>query len=143
MAMDRKLLAAYRDGPMDDDDELDELEVEIEDDEVEVEGGESEEDTAALEAFLQMLMQHGAEIESAAHAVDLFEGDAELDDETTEQLQAALETLPEELRAGIKTHLADMSMDDLHELLEALEEGGAFENDALVVPWLYYAARVA
>lgn len=140
MAISPKALGAYMDKgaeEMDDDFELDE-------------GAESEEHKAeespeheALEEFLEMLMEHGDAIESAAHSVELFTGEGELDEETADQIQAALAEMPEELRAGLKKYLAALSMDDLHELMEQLEESGAISNDAVVVPWLYHAARLA
>lgn len=141
MAISPKALGSYMADKADD--EMDDVELEA------VEGEESEEHEAeespeheALEEFLEMLMEHGDAIESAAHAVELFTGEGELDEDTREQIEAALADMPEELKAGFKTYLAGLSIDELHELIEKLEESGAISNDAVVVPWLYHAARL-
>lgn len=142
MAISPKALGAY----------MADQDVEEMDDDVELEAEEGEESEAheaeespeheALEEFLEMLMEHGDAIESAAHAVELFTGEDELDEETAEQIQAALEDMPDELKAGLKKYLGALSMDELHEVIEKLEESGAISNDAVVVPWLYHAARL-
>lgn len=142
MAISPKKLGAYmaaQDADMDD--------VEIETPEMEeAEGEEHEaeesEEAEAMEHFLSMLMDNGALIESAAHQVELFAGDQELDEDTIEQLAATLADLPEELKAGMAKFFAGLSMDELHELVEQLEEMEAIENDAVVVPYLFHAARL-
>ena len=47
------------------------------------------------------------------------------------------------LVSGMKAHFAELSPDQLHEIVENLEESGEIENDASVVPFLYWAARLA
>ena len=108
----------------------------------EAEEAEESDEAEALEGFLKLLMEHGQQIETAAHQVELFEGEAELDEDTVEQLEATLTDMPDELKAGMAKFFAGLSMDDLHELVEQLEEMDAIENDSVVVPYLFHAARL-
>lgn len=142
MAIPAKKLGAYMAAQ---DADFDEMAVEPE----EVEAEESEEAEAdeseeheAMEGFLKLLMDNGALIETAAHQVELFAGDQELDEDTLEQLEATLADMPDELKAGMAKYLSGLSIDELHELLEQLEEVDAIENDAVVVPYLFHATRM-
>lgn len=140
MAIAAKKLGAYMEAqePVD----YDEAEApELEEPE-EMEEGEESKDAEELEAFLGLLMEHGQQLETAAHQVELFGGEAELDEDTIEQLQATLADMPEELKAGMAKFFAGLSMDELHELVEQLEEMEAIENDAVVVPYLFHASRM-
>lgn len=108
----------------------------------EMEESEESDESEALEAFLKLLMEHGSQLETAAHQVELFSGEEELDDDTKEQIEATLADMPEELTAGLGKFFGTLSMDELHELVEQLEEMDAIENDAVVVPYLFHAARL-
>lgn len=141
MAISPKKLGAYMEAQDADFDEVEVETPEMESEESEEHEAEESEEHEALEHFLTMLMENGALIESAAHQVELFSGEQELDEDTAEQLEATLESLPEDLKAGMAKFIAGLSMDDLHELLEQLEEVEAIENDAVVVPYLFHAAR--
>ncbi len=92
------------------------------------------------EGFLKSLYENASAIQAAASEVYVTALDA-IDDEVKEQIASALDEMPEDLVAGIKTHLADLDPDQLHELIEELEDMGGIENDASVVAWLYWAAR--
>lgn len=98
--------------------------------------------TGDYEGFLKLLFQHAGEIQSAASSVFVTAVES-IDDAARESITAALAEMPQDLVDGIKSHLAEMSPDELHELIEELEESGAIENDATVVPFLYWAARTA
>ena len=95
------------------------------------------------QGFLEMLFENAGAIQAAAGQVFLSAVEQELTDEVKGQLKKALDSMPEELVQGIKAHLAELDPDDLHELVENLEESGVIENDATVVPFLYWAARLA
>ncbi len=92
------------------------------------------------EGFLHMLFEHGSAIQAAASMVYVTALDA-IDDSTKAAIKEAMADLPPELVDGIKAHLAEMDPDQLHEMIESLEEAGAIENDAAVVPFLYWASR--
>ncbi len=94
-------------------------------------------------AFLEALFANGDAIQAAASAVMLGLDADELPEQSKSQLKKALSSLPKDVAAGIKEHLAGMEFDDLHEMVENLEEAGAIENDGSVVPFLYWAARLA
>lgn len=94
------------------------------------------------EGFLELLFAHAEEIQAAASSVIVDAMDS-IDEESKAAIAAAMATMPQELVDGIKAHLADMDPDQLHELVENLEEAGVIENDASVVPFLYWAARSA
>lgn len=98
--------------------------------------------TGDYEGFLKLLFQHAPEIQSAASTVYVTALDA-IDDDVRESITSSLAEMPQELVDGIKAHLAEMDADELHELVEQLEEAGVIENDASVVPFLYWAARAA
>lgn len=140
MAIPAKKLGAYMEAQDVDTEEMDELEAgeEMEADEDEM----AEEESEALESFLSLLMEHGAQLETAAHAVQLFGGEAELDDDTIEQIESSLADMPDDLKAGMAKFFGGLSMDELHELVEQLEEMEAIENDAVVVPFLFHASRL-
>lgn len=141
MAIPAKKLGAFMAAQDVDTDDMDlETEAEEMDEGEEAEVGEDE--AAELEDFLKLLIEHGAQLETAAHAVQLFGGEAELDEDTVDQLAASVADLPDELKAGMAKFFAGLSMDDLHELLEQLEEVDAIENDAVVVPFIYHASRM-
>ena len=118
------------------------------------EGGEDylEEATEELEeagaegdytAFMESMFEHGRALQTAAGTVFLSVVGQDLPENVKKQIMAELDKLPPELVDGIKAHLAELDVDDLHELIENLEEAGAIENDATVVPFLYWAARLA
>lgn len=92
------------------------------------------------EGFLKSLYENASAIQAAASEVYVTGLDA-IEDDVKEQIASALDEMPEDLVAGIKTHLADLNPDQLHELIEELEDMGGIENDASVVAWLYWAAR--
>lgn len=92
------------------------------------------------EGFLKMLYENASAIQAAASDIYVTAMDS-IDDDVKEQIASALDEMPEELVAGIKKHLADLDPDQLHELIEELEDMGGIENDASVVAWLYWAAR--
>lgn len=94
------------------------------------------------EGFMELMFQHADAIQQAASSVYVTALDA-IDDDVKAAINEAVSGLPEELAMGIKQHLADMDPDQLHEVIENLEEAGAIENDAAVVPFLYWAARAA
>lgn len=96
--------------------------------------------TGDYEGFLKLMFEHGSAIQAAASMVYVTALDA-IDDSVKGAIREAMADLPPELVTGIKQHLAEMDPDDLHELIENLEEAGAIENDAAVVPFLYWAAR--
>jgi hypothetical protein len=141
MAIDPKKLTAYMDDqePADDDEIVAEYEVE---DEAAGDEETSPED-AEFAAFLEMLMENATEIESAAQAAEVLDIADELPDEVADAIMAALESMPPELVAGMVKYLGQMSPDDLHELVETMEESGQIENDGIVVPFLYWASRLA
>lgn len=93
------------------------------------------------EGFLRAFYEAAPAIQEAASRVYVTALDA-LEDDVREEIASALDEMPEEVVAGIKTHLADLDADQLHEFVEELEEAGGIENDASVVAWLYWAARV-
>ena len=94
------------------------------------------------ESFMKSLFDHASDIQAAASDILLSVVDEELPEDVQAELVAALESMPPDLVAGIKEHFAGMSIDELHDVVESLEESGAIENDASVVPFLYWAARV-
>lgn len=96
--------------------------------------------TGDYEGFLKLMFEHGSVLQAAASTVYVTALDA-IDDSTKASVKEALAELPPELVDGIKAHLAEMDSDELHDLIENLEEAGAIENDAAVVPFLYWAAR--
>ena len=98
--------------------------------------------TGDYEGFLELLFQHAEEIQAAASSVIVDALDS-IDDEARDAIAAELATMPPELVDGIKTHIGEMEPDQLHELIGNLEEAGVIENDASVVPFLYWAARAA
>lgn len=93
------------------------------------------------EDFMQSFFEHASDIQSAADSIVLSVLDEELDDAVKADLTDALDAMPPELVAGIKAHFSKLSLDELHDVVESLEESGAIENDASVVPFLYWAAR--
>jgi hypothetical protein len=99
--------------------------------------------TGDYEGFLKMLFQNAGAIQEAASKVFLSVIDQELPDEAKQEIQDALASMPKDLVKGIKAHLAELDPDQLHDLVEELEESGAIENDASVVPFLYWAARLS
>jgi len=99
--------------------------------------------TGDYEGFLKMLFENAAAIQAAAAHVFVTVLDEEIPEDAKEDIQVALNGLPEELVAGIKAHFAEMSPDELHDVVENLEESGEIENDASVVPFLYWAARLS
>lgn len=99
--------------------------------------------TGDYAGFLEMLFQHADAVQAAAAKVFLSVIEHDLPPQAKKQLMAALDSLPPELVDGIKAHLAELDPDELHELIENLEESGAIDNDATVVPFLYWAARLA
>ena len=98
--------------------------------------------TGDYEGFLELLFQHAEAIQAAASSVIVDAMDS-IDEEAKSAIASALASMPKELVEGIKAHLAEMDPDQLHELVENLEEAGVIENDASVVPFLYWAARSA
>jgi len=94
------------------------------------------------EGFMELMFQHADAIQQAASSVYVTALDA-IDDDVKDAINEAIAGMPEELAAGIKQHFAGMEPDQLHEVIENLEEAGAIENDASVVPFLYWAARAA
>lgn len=132
------------------DDELpdygDEVDVDSEDGEDYMEEAEEElEETGAsgdYEGFMQLLFENAQAIQAAASHVVLTVMEEELPEDVKEDIRVALDGLPEELVAGIKSHFANLTPDQLHEIVENLEESGEIENDASVVPFLYWAARL-
>ena len=94
------------------------------------------------EGFLELLFAHAEEIQAAASSV-IVDAMESIDEESKAAISSALAAMPQDLVDGIRTHLADMDVDQLHELVENLEEAGVIENDASVVPFLYWAARAA
>lgn len=126
--------SAYPDYDEEEEDSLKEYQEEAEE-ELEEAGA-----TGDYEGFLQSLFENGSAIQAAASMVYVTALDS-IDDSTKASIKEALSDLPPELVDGIKAHLAEMDPDDLHELIENLEETGAIENDAAVVPFLYWAAR--
>ena len=110
------------------------------------EAGEEMEDAGATgdyEGFLKMLFENAGALQEAASKVFLSVIDQELPEDAKQEIQAALAEMPQELVDGIKSHMAEMDPDQLHDLVEELEESGAIENDASVVPFLYWAARLS
>lgn len=99
--------------------------------------------TGDYESFLELLFQNGEAVQAAASNVFLTMIEEELPEEVKAEIQTALKEMPPELVAGIKAHLAELDPDQLHEMVENLEESGVIENDASVVPFLYWAARLA
>ena len=93
------------------------------------------------EGFLKALYEAAPAIQEAARKVYVTAMD-DLEDDVREEIAAALDEMPDEVVNGIKQHLADLDPDALHEFVELLEEAGGIENDASVVAWLYWAARV-
>lgn len=142
MAISPKKLGAYMEAQDADMEDIDLEAPEMDDEEEGEEEGEESEESEALENFLSMLMENGPLIETAAHQVELFAGDQELDEDTVEQLGATLADMPEDLKLGMKQFLSKLSMDELHELIEQLEGMDAIENDAVVVPYLFHASRM-
>ena len=94
------------------------------------------------EGFMELLFEHAGAIQAAASHVVLTVMEQELPEDAKEDIRVALEGLPEALVAGIKEHFANLTPDQLHEIVENLEESGEIENDASVVPFLYWAARL-
>lgn len=99
--------------------------------------------TGDYEGFMKMLFEHASAIQAAASHVFVTVLDEDLPEDAKEDIKVALEGLPDELVSGIKAHLAEMSPDELHDVVENLEESGEIENDASVVPFLYWAARLS
>ena len=99
--------------------------------------------TGDYEGFMKMLFENAAAIQAAASHVFVTVLDEELPEDAKEDIKVALKGLPKELVMGIKAHFAEMSPDELHEVIENLEESGAIENDAAVVPFLYWASRLS
>lgn len=126
--------SAYPDYEDEEEDSLEEYQEEAEE-ELEEAGA-----TGDYQSFMQSLFEHGSAIQAAASMVYVTALDA-IDESTKASIKEALADLPPELVKGIKAHLAEMDPDELHELIENLEEAGAIENDAAVVPFLYWAAR--
>ena len=100
-------------------------------------------DAGDYEQFMQLLFENAHAIQAAASHIAMSVMDEELPESAKEDLEVALKGLPEELVAGIKSHFANMDLDALHEVVESLEDSGAIENDASVVPFLYWAARLS
>lgn len=93
------------------------------------------------EGFLKAFYEAAPAIQEAANKVYVTALD-EIEDDVKEEIAAALDEMPDEVVNGIKEHLATLDPDDLHEFVEELEEAGGIENDASVVAWLYWAARI-
>lgn len=93
------------------------------------------------EDFLKALYEAAPVIQEAASKVYVTALD-EIEDDVREEIAAALDEMPDEVVNGIKQHLSELDPDALHEFVELLEEAGGIENDASVVAWLYWAARV-
>lgn len=142
--IDPSKLKAYMDQVAEEDNMAPDLEGDLDEDYLEEAGEELEEAgaTGDYEGFLEQLFQNGDAIQAAASTVYLTAMDQELPAETKAEIQKALKSLPAELVAGIKAHLAELDFDDLHEMVENLEEAEVIENDASVVPFLYWAARL-
>lgn len=94
-------------------------------------------------SFLEALFTNGSAVQAAASALMLGLDVDDLPAQSKARLKKALSSLPSDLASGIKEHLAGMEFDDLHEMVENLEEAGAIENDGSVVPFLYWAARLS
>lgn len=99
--------------------------------------------TGDYEGFMRLMFENAGDLQQAASKVFLSVIDQELPEDTKEEIQAALAEMPQELVAGIKSHLGELDPDQLHDLVEELEDAGAIENDASVVPFLYWAARLS
>lgn len=95
------------------------------------------------EGFMAMLFENAQAIQAAASHVFLTVLEEDIPEDVKEDIRVALEGMPAELVSGIKAHFAELSPDELHEVVENLEESGEIENDASVVPFLYWAARLA
>lgn len=95
------------------------------------------------EGFMKLLFENAPAIQAAASHIAMTVMDEELPESAKEDLEVAMESLPADLVAGIKQHFAKMDLDQLHDVVESLEDSGAIENDASVVPFLYWAARIA
>ena len=95
------------------------------------------------EQFMQMLFEHASAIQAAASHITMTTFDQDLPESAKEDLAVALEGLPPELVHGIQEHFGNLDLDQLHDVVESLEDAGAIENDAAVVPFLYWAARLA
>ncbi len=147
MALDKSKLKSYmeqvaEDSAYPDYDEEDEESFEEEQEEEEEELDEEEHDSGeGYEGFMEMLYQHADAIQQAASSVYVTALD-ELEEDAKVAIIEALEQLPDDLVEGIKKHLGNMDPDELHSLIENLEESGAIENDASVVPFLYWTARM-
>lgn len=110
------------------------------------EAGEEMEEAGATgdyEGFLKLMFENAGDIQEAASKVFLSVIDEELSEDSKDEIRTAMAEMPKELVDGIKSHLASMDPDQLHELVEELEESGAIENDASVVPFLYWVARLS
>lgn len=142
MPVDPKLLKSYmaevKDSHNPPDYEEDDASEYMEEATEELEEIEGEDD---YEGFLKSFYENAPAIQEAANKVYVTALDA-LEDDVREEIASALDEMPDELVAGIKKHLAEMSQDELHDFVEELEEAGGIENDASVVAWLYWAARV-
>lgn len=148
MALDKSKLKSYMEQVAEDsaypdyDEEEDESSFEEEQEEEEEELDEEEHDSGeGYEGFMEMLYQHADAIQQAASSVYVTALD-ELEEDAKIAIIEALEQLPDDLVEGIKKHLGNMDPDELHSLIENLEESGAIENDASVVPFLYWTARM-
>lgn len=95
------------------------------------------------EGFMAMMFENAQAIQAAAAHVFVTVLEEELPEDVKEDIRTALDGMPSELVAGMKAHLSSLSPDELHELVENLEESGEIENDASVVPFLYWASRLA
>lgn len=99
--------------------------------------------TGDYESFMAMMFENASIIQEAASRAMLTVMEGDLSEDAKQDIQMALDDLPEELVSGMKAHFADLSVDQLHEIVENLEESGEIENDATVVPFLYWAARLS
>jgi len=104
---------------------------------------EQDDDSGGYEGFMRLMFEHASELQTAANKVFLSVIDDELPEDTKDEIRAAIKNMPPELISGIKEYLTDLGPDQLHEMVEELEESGAIENDASVVPFLYWAARLS
>lgn len=102
----------------------------------------AETDSGDYEGFMQLLFENAGAIQAAADHIMLTMMDEELPEDAKEDLRVALEGMPEALVSGLREHFSNLSLDQLHEIVEKLEESGEIENDASVVPFLYWAARL-
>lgn len=105
---------------------------------------EEEEEVGGYEDFVSELYGNADALEQAAEklGVKLGHEDAPVP-QVLAKIKQALQSMPAEIRDGVKQHLKGMAFDEVIALADELADEGQIEDAERVGAWLYWAGKVA